>query len=88
MLKLPKIWHLDEVGKVEDPNYCKYHMMLGHPTKSYYFLTDILQTLADAGALKICAKQKMVSANVTSFIQFGQSPPISMTANPIPTVEL
>ena len=31
-----------EVDKTDNPNYCLYHRMLGHPTKSCYIFKDIL----------------------------------------------
>ena len=37
----------------DNPNYCLYHRMLGHPTKSYYIFKDILQALIDAKVLKL-----------------------------------
>lgn len=87
-LKLPKICHPDEVGKLGDPNYCTYHGLLGHPTKSCYQLEDILHALVDARALKLRLEQKTVLANTTSSLQFGQSPPVPALANPIPSFEL
>jgi len=33
-LKLPEARRPEEVGKTDNPNYCLYHRMLGHPTKS------------------------------------------------------
>ena len=63
-----------EVGKTNNPNYYLYHRMLGHPTKSCYIFKDILQTLIDAEVLKLHPGQKKVTANLTSFIQFGVQP--------------
>jgi len=40
--KLPKIRCPKEVGKTDDPSYCLYHRMLGHPTKNFYIFKDIL----------------------------------------------
>jgi len=34
LLKLLEIRCPKEVGKADDPNYCLYHRMLGHPTKN------------------------------------------------------
>ena len=41
-LKLPKAKRPEEVGKIDDPNYCLYHKILGHPTKSCYIFKDVL----------------------------------------------
>ena len=51
-LKLPEVRRLEDVGKTDNPNYCLYHRMLGHPTKSCYIFKDILQDLIDAEVLK------------------------------------
>ena len=52
-LKLSDIRRSEKVGKTEDPNYCLYHRMLGHPTKNCYIFKDVLQTLIDAKVLKL-----------------------------------
>jgi len=71
-LKLPKARHPKEVDKIDSPNYCLYHRMLGHPTKSCYIFKDILQALIDAEVLKLRPEQNKVTANMTSFLQFGR----------------
>ena len=48
--------------------------MLGHPIKSCYIFKDILQVLIDAEVLKLRPKQKKVTINMTSFLQFGNQP--------------
>ena len=52
-LKLPEARRPEEVGKTDNPNYCLYHRMLGHPTKSCYVFKDILQALIDIEVLKL-----------------------------------
>jgi len=71
-LKLPEARRPEEVGKSDNPNYCLYHRMLGHPTKSCYVFKDILQALLDAEVLKLRREQKKVTANMTSFLMFGK----------------
>jgi len=70
-LKLPEAKRPKEVGKTDDPNYCLYHKMLGHPTKSCYIFKDVLQALIDAVVLKLRPEQKKVMTNMTS-LQFGR----------------
>jgi len=70
-LKLPRARRPEEVGKTDNPNYCLYHRMLGHPTKSCYVFKDILQVLIDAEVPKLRPEQKKVIANMTSFLKFG-----------------
>ena len=82
-LKLPKSRHPEEVGKTDNPNYCLYHRILGHPTKNCYIFKDILQTLIDAEMRKLRSEQKKVTANMMSFLQFGVARVV-----PIPKGEL
>jgi len=60
-LKLPEVKHPEEVGKTDDPSYCLYHRMLGHPTKNYSIFKDVLQALIDAEVLKLRPEQKKVT---------------------------
>ena len=73
-VKLPGARCPEEVSKTDNPNYCLYHRMLGHLTKSCYIFKDILQALIDAEVLKLRPEQKKVTANITSFLQFGIQP--------------
>src|SRR3954464_3779563 len=86
--KLPEPKNPEDVGKTDDPRYCLYHRGLGHPTKSCCSLKDKLQALVDAGALRQKTEQKAATANMTSCIQFGQSPPTPTAVYPIPAVEI
>ena len=51
--KLLEERHPEEVGKIDEPNYCLYHRKLGHPTKSCYIFKDALQALIDMNVLKL-----------------------------------
>ena len=65
---------LSEIRRPEDdPNYCLYHRMLGHPIENCYIFKIVLQALIDAEVLKLRSEQKKVTANMiaTSPIQFG-----------------
>ena len=66
IFQLSEIRCPEEVGKIEDPNYCLYHRMLGHPTKNCYIFKDVLQALIDAEVLKLRLEQKKVTANMTA----------------------
>src|SRR4051812_26170127 len=87
-LKLHEPRNPEDVGKTDDPCYCLYHRALGHLTKSCWSLKEKLQALVDAGALRLKTKQKTATANMTSCIQFGQSPPTPTAVYFIPAVEM
>src|SRR3954464_14424434 len=86
--KLPEPKNPEDVGKTDDPRYCLYHRGLGHPTKNCWSLKDKLQALVDAGALRLKTEQKTATANMTSCIQFGQSPPTPTAVYPIPDIKM
>jgi len=75
-LKLPEVRLPKEVSKTDNPNYCLYHMMLGHLTKSFYIFKDI-EALIDPDVLKLRLEQKKVTANMMSFLQFRVQPLMS-----------
>ena len=87
-LKLSEAKRPEKVGKTDNLNYCLYHKMLGHPTKNYYIFKDILQALIDEEVLKLCPEQKKMTANMTSFLQFGKQPPKPAGVVPILKGEL
>src|SRR4051812_21057579 len=87
-LKLPEPRNPEDVGKTDDPRYCLYHRALGHPTKSCWSLKDKLQALVVAGALRLKTEQKTATANMTSCIQFGQSPLTPTAVYPVPAIEM
>jgi len=88
ILKLPEARRPEEVGKTNNLNYCLYHRMLGHPTKSCYIFKEILQALINMEVLKLCLEQKKVTANMMSFLQFEVRPPTPAEVFPIPKMEL
>ena len=63
-------------------------MMLGYPTKNCYIFKDILQDSIDAEVLKFRPEQKKMTANMTSFLQFGVQPPTPAGVAPIAKGEL
>ena len=86
-LKLSESKRSEDISKVDDPNYCLYHRIVGHPTKNCYIFKDVLQALIDAEVLKLRPEQKKVTANAVS-LQFGDMPPVPAGVAPIPKGEL
>ena len=86
-LKLHEARRPEDVGKVDDPKYCLYHRMIGHPTQSCYIFKDMLQALIDADVLKLRPDQQVVTANAVS-LQFRDMPPVPAGVTPVPEAEL
>ena len=36
----------EQVGKVDNPNYCKYHWVISHPIEKYFLLKELILRLA------------------------------------------
>src|SRR3954465_10643247 len=87
-LKLPEPKNPEDVGKTDDPRYCLYHWGLGHPSKNCWSLKGKLQSLVDAGSLRLKMEYKTTTGNMASCLQFGQSLPTPTAVYPIPAVEM
>lgn len=71
----------EEVGKVDNSNYCLYYRITNYPTKytnyptritnyptkNCYILKDKIQALVDANVIKLLSEQNNVTTNIVSF---------------------
>jgi len=69
-LKLPEVRRPNEVGRVNDPNYCFFYRMVHHPTSKCFVLKDKIQALIDSGVLILKSDQEKVTANMV-ILNFG-----------------
>ncbi|XP_070022559.1 uncharacterized protein [Nicotiana sylvestris] len=46
LIELPKMKRLNEVGKTNDPNYCKYHRLVSHSLEKCFVFKDKVMDLA------------------------------------------
>ena len=47
LIDLPEMKRPDEAGKVDDPNYCKYHRLMSHPCENCFVFKDRVMRLVD-----------------------------------------
>ena len=40
LIELPECKWLEDMGKVDGPNYCKYHRIIGHPIQKYFVFKE------------------------------------------------
>lgn len=62
-----------EAGKTNNPNYCKYHGLLGHPLERYFVFRDKVMQLARKE--NIVLDDEKASSNKIS-ITFGSLDPV------------
>ena len=46
LIELPECKQLEDIGKVDDPNYCKYHHIIGHQTQKCFVFKEQIMKLA------------------------------------------
>ena len=47
LIELPECKRPEEMGKVNDPNYCKYHRIISHPIQKCFVLKELIMKLAN-----------------------------------------
>ncbi|KAK4706947.1 hypothetical protein R3W88_033508 [Solanum pinnatisectum] len=61
LIDLPEMKQLDEAGKADDPNYCKYHRLLSHPLEKCFVFKDKVMRLVNEK--KIVLDDEKASSN-------------------------
>ena len=86
LIELPEMKRLKEADQINDPKYCKYHRLIGHPIEQCFVLKDKIMELAHQG--KIMFDDEVATANLAMValttistiltIQFGSFEPIEV----------
>ena len=53
VIDLPESKRTEEMNKVGDPRYCKFHRVLGHPTSKCFILKEKVMMLVSEGKIII-----------------------------------
>uniref|UniRef100_M0ZYK5 Retrotransposon gag protein n=1 Tax=Solanum tuberosum TaxID=4113 RepID=M0ZYK5_SOLTU len=75
LIELPEMKRPNEAGKVDDPNYCKYHRLVSHPLDKSFVLKYRVMLLVREK--KIVLDDEKVGSNQIS-ITFGSFDPIQI----------
>ena len=86
LIELPEMKHPEEADQTNDPKYCKYHHLIGHPIERCFVLKDKIMELAHQGKITfddevVTSNLAMVASTTTSTfftIQFGSFEPIEV----------
>ena len=68
------------MGKVDDPNYCKYHRIISHPTQKCFIFKEQIMKLAKENKIDLNFNEVVGSNHVTfacdvlSILKQGQTP--------------
>ncbi|XP_073120324.1 uncharacterized protein [Henckelia pumila] len=61
LIELPELKRPEEAKRVDDPKYCKYHRLIGHPIHDCFIFKDKIMQLARQG--KISLEEDNVNVN-------------------------
>ncbi|KAL0433583.1 UNVERIFIED_CONTAM: hypothetical protein Slati_2692600 [Sesamum latifolium] len=53
LIELPEMKRPEEAGKFDDPKYCKYHQLVGHPIYDCFIFKDKVIQLARQGKISV-----------------------------------
>ena len=72
LIELPKPKRPEEASKIEEPNFCHYHRILGHTLKGCFVVKNIIQKMIDDGTIdgdllsKIKKGKKVATSNIAT----------------------
>ncbi|KAH0734304.1 hypothetical protein KY285_010011 [Solanum tuberosum] len=64
LFELPEMKRPDEAGRNDDPKYCKYHRLVGHPIEKCFVFKDKIMDLAREGKIEL--EDEKLSSNQVS----------------------
>ncbi|KAA0060303.1 retrotransposon gag protein [Cucumis melo var. makuwa] len=72
LIQLPECKRPEQAGKVDDPNYCKYHRVISHPVEKCFVLKELILKLACENKIELdideVAQTNHVAVNMTSSV--------------------
>ncbi|KAA0040629.1 retrotransposon gag protein [Cucumis melo var. makuwa] len=72
LIQLPECKRPEQAGKVDDPNYRKYHRVISHPVEKYFVLKELILKLTRENKIELdideVAQTNHVAVNMTSSV--------------------
>jgi len=65
LIELPERKQPEDIGKVDDPNYCKYHCIIGHPIRKCFVFKEQIIKLAKENKIDLDFGEVVGSNRVT-----------------------
>ena len=65
LIELPECRRPEDMGKVDDPNYCKYHRIIGHPIQKCFVFKEQIMKLAKENKIDLNFDEVVGSNHVT-----------------------
>ena len=65
LIELPKCKRPEDMRKVDDPNYCKYHRIIGHPIQKCFVFKEKIMKLAKENKIDLNFNEVVGSNHTT-----------------------
>ncbi|KAI5337678.1 hypothetical protein L3X38_016949 [Prunus dulcis] len=78
VIKLPECKRPEEMNRVNDPKFCKYHRIVSHPVEKCFVLKELIMNLARQGRIELDVDE-IADANVATKV-FGSFDPVPLPA--------
>ncbi|KAA0034814.1 ty3-gypsy retrotransposon protein [Cucumis melo var. makuwa] len=95
LIRLPECKQPAEMGRVNDPNYCKYHRVISHPVEKCFVLKELilklaldekieleLDDMAQTNHVAVIIQSDSRLSAIGSLIQFGSLEPVVIYSSP------
>ena len=86
LIELPECKRPEDMGKDDDPNYCKYHRIIGHPIQKCFVFKEQIMKLAKENKIDLNFDEVVGSNHVT--IACDVLPTLRQAANTIGAYKL
>ena len=86
LIELPECRRPKDMGKFDDPNYCKYHRIIGHPIQKCFIFKEQIMKLAKENKIDLNFNEVVRSNHVT--IAYDVLPTLRQGANIIEAYKL
>ncbi|KAM1353363.1 hypothetical protein ACFX2H_032863 [Malus domestica] len=80
VIELPECKRLEEMNRVNDPKYCKYHRIVSYPVGKCFVLKELIMKLVQQGQIELDLEDTTVTHTTT--IAFGSFNPVPLQATP------
>ncbi|VVA37242.1 PREDICTED: retrotransposon, partial [Prunus dulcis] len=67
VIELPECKRPEEMNRVNDPKFCKYHRIVSHPVEKCFVLKELIMTLARQGRIELDVDE-IADANVATIV--------------------
>ncbi|CAL9004722.1 unnamed protein product [Prunus brigantina] len=76
VIELPECKRPEEMNRVNDPKFCKYHRIVSHPVEKCFVLKELIMNLARQGRIELDVDE-IAEANVATIV-FGSFDPVPL----------